>query len=66
VLLLAGVRCYVAAIAVLKHELTHIAVHRMPGLRYLHRHHFLHHRNPECNFSFSAVWPDRLFGTLEC
>lgn len=24
----------------------------------------MHHRDATCNFSFSAVWPDKLFGTL--
>ena len=56
---------HVAALALLKYEVTHTAVHRVPGLRYLHRHHFLHHRKPNVNYSFSAIWPDRLFGTLE-
>ena len=65
ILLLGCAGWYVAALALLKYEITHTAAHRMPGLRYLHRHHFLHHRNPIVNFSFSVIWPDRLFGTLE-
>jgi len=64
VLLLAYVGWYTAALMVLKYELAHIMVHRMPRLRYWHRHHFLHHTNPDVNFGFSAMWPDRLFGTL--
>lgn len=56
---------YTAALTLLKYEASHTIVHRTPGLRYLHRHHFLHHRHPSKNFSFSAIWPDRLFGTLE-
>lgn len=55
---------YTAALMLLKYELTHMAAHSFPGLRYLHRHHFMHHRDVTCNFSFSAVWPDKLFGTL--
>jgi len=56
---------HIAALMLAKEEVMHTLAHRYPGFRYLHRHHFLHHRNPACNFSFSAVWPDRLFGTLE-
>ena len=56
---------YTAALALIKYEITHIMVHRIPSLRYLHRHHFIHHRNPDVNYSFGATWPDRLFGTLE-
>ena len=55
---------HVAALMLLKYELAHLAAHVYPGFRYLHRHHFLHHRDATCNFSFSAIWPDRLFGTL--
>ena len=62
VLVLAG--WYTAALMLLKYELMHCCAHTCPGFRYLHRHHFLHHRDPTCNFSFSAIWPDRLFGTL--
>lgn len=55
---------HTAALMLLKYELTHLSAHIHPGFRYLHRHHFLHHRDTTCNFSFSAIWPDRLFGTL--
>ena len=64
ILVLALFEWYTAALALLKYEVMHTAAHRVPGLRYLHRHHFIHHRNAKVNFSFSAVWPDRLFGTL--
>lgn len=64
VLLLIYVRWNTTALMVLKYELAHIIVHRMPGLRHWHRHHFLHHTNPSVNFGVSAMWPDRLFGTL--
>lgn len=63
VVVLVLVGWHVAALMLLKYELTHLVAHVYPGL-YLHRHHFLHHRDPTCNFSFSAIWPDRLFGTL--
>lgn len=49
---------------ILRHAIGHAIVHRTPSLRFLHRHHFLHHRDPSCNFCFTALWPDRLFGTL--
>ena len=64
VVVLAFMGWYTAALMLLKYELTHMAAHSFPGLRYLHRHHFMHHRDATCNFSFSAVWPDKLFGTL--
>lgn len=54
---------HTTALMLLKYELVHSAIHIYPGFRYLHRHHFLHHRNADCNFTFSAIWPDRLFGT---
>ena len=64
VLCLALLGWYTAAIMLLKYEITHTMVHRLPSSTRLHRHHFLHHRNQSCNYSFSAIWPDRLFGTL--
>ena len=65
VLTMALLQWYTAALLLLKYEVIHTLVHRLPGFRVLHRHHFLHHRDPTCNFSFSATWPDRLFGTLQ-
>lgn len=56
---------YTAAIMLLRHDLMHTVSHRFAGLRYLHRHHFLHHLNRQYNFSFSAIWPDWMFGTLQ-
>jgi sterol desaturase/sphingolipid hydroxylase (fatty acid hydroxylase superfamily) len=64
VLCLALIGWYTAAFMLLKYEIMHTVVHRWPGFKRMHRHHFLHHRNPSCNYSFSAIWPDRLFGTL--
>ena len=52
------------ACMILKHSITHYLVHRKPSLRFLHRHHFMHHRDATCNFCFSALWPDYIFGTL--
>ena len=56
---------YTAALMVLRYEIVHIAAHRVPSLRPLHRHHFAHHRNHNVNFGVSAIWPDRLFRTIE-
>jgi len=58
-------RWHIAALMLLKYEIAHVVAHACPG-SYLHRHHFIHHRKPQCNYSFSAIWPDRLFGTLAC
>jgi hypothetical protein len=55
---------YTAALMLLKYEIMHTVVHRWPGFKRMHRHHFLHHHNKSCNYSFSAIWPDRIFGTL--
>jgi len=57
-------RRYILAGMLIKHEIAHWASHRLPWLKHMHRHHFLHHRMPDKNFGFSAIWPDRIFGTL--
>ena len=54
---------YLIAIIVLKYELTHTISHIYPD-NYLYKHHKLHHKYKKVNYSFSAVWPDKLFGTL--
>ena len=64
ILTLCCFRWYILACMLMKYEIAHLASHRLPWLRHWHRHHFLHHRMPNVNFGFSAMWPDRIFGTL--
>ena len=54
---------YLTATVLLKYELTHTISHIYPG-NYLYQHHKLHHKFKKGNYSFSAIWPDKLFGTL--
>ena len=54
---------YLPAIILLKYEFIHTNSHACPG-NYLYQHHKLHHKFKKGNYSFSAVWPDKLFGTL--
>ena len=54
---------YLFAIILIKYEFTHTISHVYPG-NYLYQHHKLHHKYKTGNYSFSAVWPDKLFGTL--
>ena len=60
VLLVAGQPWW--ALAAFKYEITHLLSH-IDASNEQHAHHRMHHRNPHCNYSFSVVWPDRLFGT---
>jgi len=46
-----------------KYEAMHCLAHTTWGLHGLRQHHLLHHARHNCNYSFSATWPDRLFGT---
>ena len=62
--LLLAVGYTVPVVFLLKYELTHIFCHcRVAKDHVLHRHHVLHHMHPNCNYSFSAIWPDLVFGT---
>ena len=57
-----GAGYYIPMLFLLKYEALHIFSHACPH-HYLYRHHRAHHRLPVHNYSFSAVWPDRVFGT---
>ena len=63
ILCLFVMKYYLPAIILLKYELVHTISHVYPG-NYLYQHHKLHHKFKKGNYSFSAVWPDKLFGTL--
>jgi len=63
IIILFIMRYYIPAIALLKYEVTHTLAHIYPN-NYLYRHHFWHHQYSNKNFAFSAVWPDKLFGTF--
>ncbi len=52
------------ALAVCKYEFTHVLSH-LDTRSKQYSHHRMHHRIPNCNYSFSAVWPDKLFGTYK-
>ena len=63
ILCLFVMKYYLTATILLKYELTHTISHIYPE-NYLYQHHKLHHKFKKGNYSFSAVWPDKLFGTL--
>ena len=53
---------YIPMLFIVKYEAVHVLSHAWPH-HYLYRHHRTHHQFPMYNYSFSAVWPDRVFGT---
>ena len=48
-----------------KYEFIHMCLHIYPQLlpSKLIKHHTVHHINPNVNFSFTCIWPDKLFKT---
>ena len=50
----------------LKYEISHTLVHAYPDLFVSYaNHHKIHHLYPKYNYSFSAIWPDKLFNTYK-
>lgn len=53
-------------ICFLKYNMIHMIIHIYPTVfTKLTKHHLLHHKNHNYNYSFTAVWPDILFNTLQ-
>lgn len=52
-------RCWLLAAMLLQYEISHTLRHVWNSA-----HHRGHHVRPDTNFGVSAVWPDKLFGTL--
>lgn len=63
ILCLFVMKYYLSTIILLKYELIHTISHVHPG-NYLYQHDKLHHKFKKGNYSFSTIWPDKLFVTL--
>ena len=63
IILLFIIKYYYFAIVLFKYEYNHILSHKYHS-HYLFKHHLIHHRRKNCNYAFSATWPDKLFGTF--
>jgi sterol desaturase/sphingolipid hydroxylase (fatty acid hydroxylase superfamily) len=47
-----------------KYQLGHLILHLYPFLfPQLSRFHQVHHKNPKVNYTVTAMWPDKVFGT---
>jgi sterol desaturase/sphingolipid hydroxylase (fatty acid hydroxylase superfamily) len=47
-----------------KYQLGHLTLHYYPFLfSQLSQFHAIHHRNPKVNYTLTAMWPDKIFGT---
>lgn len=57
---------YLLWLGIMKYEIFHMIIHRYPNLfPKLSDHHKFHHVDFRYNQSFSAIWPDKLFGTYK-
>jgi sterol desaturase/sphingolipid hydroxylase (fatty acid hydroxylase superfamily) len=47
-----------------KYQLGHLTLHYYPFLfPQLSQFHAIHHKNPKVNYTLTAMWPDKIFGT---
>ena len=53
-----------AWLGIMKYQLGHYMLHRYPYIYpELTKFHMVHHQNPKVNYTVTAMWPDKVFGT---
>jgi sterol desaturase/sphingolipid hydroxylase (fatty acid hydroxylase superfamily) len=49
-----------------KYQLAHLILHKYPFVfPQLSKFHAIHHVNPKVNYTITAMWPDKVFGTYK-